>query len=100
VPETDRLAAQAVAERLVRTFVPVRAAAGRADPAEQYFAALSMQKSPLRATQNGAPLQLVVGTAVCPKNGQQAAALAEHADVELSAARAAGQPIVSMAEPV
>ena len=100
VPETDRLAAQALAERLVRTFVPVGAAAGRADPAEQYFAALSMQKSPLRATQNGAALQLVVGTAVCPENGQQAAALAAHADVELSALRAAGQPIVSMAEPV
>ena len=84
----------------MRTFVPVGAAAGRADPAEQYLAALSAQRSPLRARHNGAPLQLAVGTAVCPENGQEAAALAAHADVELSAVRAAGQPIVSMAEPV
>jgi hypothetical protein len=100
VPETDRLAAQALAERLVRTFVPVGAAGGRADPAEQYFAALSAQRSPLRVRQIGAPLQLAVGMAVCPENGQEAAALAAHADVELSAVRAAGQSVVSMAEPV
>jgi hypothetical protein len=99
VPETDRLAAQALAERLVRTFVPVGVAAGRADPAERYFAALSAPRSPLRARPDGAPLQLAVGTAVCPENGQEAAALAAHADVELSAVRAAGQPIVSLAEP-
>jgi GGDEF domain-containing protein len=100
VQETDRLAAQALAERLVRTFVPVRAAAGTADPAEQYFAALSAQRSPLRARQNGPPLQLAVGTAACPENGREAAALVAHAEVELSAARAAGQLIVSVAEPV
>jgi hypothetical protein len=100
VRETDRLAAQALAERLVRAFVPVGGAAGRADPAEQYFAALSAQRSPLQVRQNGAPIQLAVGIAVCPENGQEAAALAAHADVELSAVRAAGQSIVSMAEPV
>jgi hypothetical protein len=98
--ETDRLAAQALAERLVRTFVPVGAGSGAADPAERYFAALSAQRSPLRVRQIGAPLQLAVGMAVCPENGREASTLAAHADVELSAVRAAGLSIVSTAEPV
>jgi hypothetical protein len=100
VPEADRLGAHAVAGSLVSAFGPVGAAAGRADPAGQYFAALSTQGSPVRAGQNGAPQQLAVGMAVCPENGRDAATLARHADIELSVARAAAQPIISMGEPV
>jgi GGDEF domain-containing protein len=37
----------------------------------------------------GQPLEIAVGTAVCPDDGVQAAALAAHADVALYAARAA-----------
>jgi hypothetical protein len=95
-PETDRLGAQALAERLVRAVGPVGAAAGKGDPTEQYFAALSARRSPLRDSQHVAPLKLAVGTAVCPDDGQGAAALAAHADVELSAVRAAESPIVSV----
>ncbi|HEX4188099.1 MAG TPA: hypothetical protein VHY83_09395 [Solirubrobacteraceae bacterium] len=38
----------------------------------------------------GAPVEIVVGSAVCPADGVQAAALAAHADVALYAARSAG----------
>jgi GGDEF domain-containing protein len=38
----------------------------------------------------GQPLEIAVGTAVCPDDGVQAPALAAHADVALYAARAAG----------
>jgi hypothetical protein len=100
VPEANRLGAHAVAGSLVSAFGPVAAAAGRADPTGQYFAALSTQGSPVRAGQNGAPQQLAVGTAACPENGRDAATLARHADLELTAARAAAQPIISMGEPV
>ena len=98
-PETDRLGAQALAARLARALGPVGAAAGGGDPTEQYFAALSARRSPPRASQQGAPLKLAVGTAVCPGDGQEAAALAGHADVELSAVHVAGRPIVSVDEP-
>lgn len=37
----------------------------------------------------GAPLEVVIGTAACPEDGLQAAGLAAHADVGLSAARSA-----------
>ncbi len=37
----------------------------------------------------GAPLEVVVGTAVCPEDGRESAALAAHADVGLYAARSA-----------
>jgi hypothetical protein len=37
----------------------------------------------------GAPLEIVLGTAVCPDDGLQAAGLAAHADIGLYAARAA-----------
>lgn len=39
----------------------------------------------------GAPVALAIGTAVCPEDGRQAAALAAHADVGLYAARAAAR---------
>jgi hypothetical protein len=39
-------------------------------------------------TYRGAPLQLAVGTAACPDDGQEASALAAHADVGLYADRA------------
>jgi len=53
----------------------------------------------------GRPLALAVGTAVCPEDGRQAAALAAHADVGLYAARAAARlqaarPAASLDEPV
>jgi GGDEF domain-containing protein len=47
----------------------------------------------------GAPLAIAVGTAVCPEDGRQAAALAAHADVGLYAARsAAGRPAARVDE--
>jgi GGDEF domain-containing protein len=39
---------------------------------------------------HGQPVEIAVGTAVCPADGVQAAALAAHADVALYAARSAG----------
>jgi GGDEF domain-containing protein len=39
---------------------------------------------------HGEPVEIAVGTAVCPADGMQAAALAAHADVALYAARSAG----------
>jgi GGDEF domain-containing protein len=38
----------------------------------------------------GQPVEIAVGTAVCPADGVQAAALAAHADVALYTARSAG----------
>jgi hypothetical protein len=67
-PDTDRAGARALAERLSAA---VRQLAGR----------------------RGASLVVAVGSAVCPEDGREAAALAAHADVELYAARsAAGAP--------
>jgi hypothetical protein len=63
-PETDRFRAERLAERLrtaVASVVEFR----------------------------GMPLDVVVGMAVCPEDGMQAAALAAHADVGLYAARSA-----------
>ena len=64
VPETDRLAAQHLAERLVAS---VAAAQQRL----------------------GASLAIAVGSAICPEDGERAPSLAAHADVGLYAARAA-----------
>jgi hypothetical protein len=63
VPQTDGAGAEQLAQRLVRA---VRSS----------------------ASHRGTPLAVAVGVAVCPENGQQAAALAAHADVDLYAARA------------
>jgi predicted signal transduction protein with EAL and GGDEF domain len=41
---------------------------------------------------------VAVGTAVCPQDGREAAALAAHADIGLLAARAAGR--ASAARPI
>jgi len=41
------------------------------------------------ASHRGEPVPVVVGTAVCPRDGREASALAAHADVGLYAARAA-----------
>jgi hypothetical protein len=65
---TDLHGARTLAERLART---VRAA----------------------AEHRGQPLELAIGVAVCPDDGEDAAALAAHADVGLYAARAAGQSV-------
>jgi GGDEF domain-containing protein len=66
-PETDSTVARALAERLARA---------------------------VRVTNShrGAPLEVAVGIAICPLDGNQAAALAARADIALYAARAAGRP--------
>lgn len=65
-PHTDAGAADALAERLARVARGLR-------------------------SRDGAPLEVAVGTAVCPEDGRDAAALAAHADVGLLAARASGR---------
>ena len=80
VPETDRLATERLAERLARA------------------ARVAMRR-------RGSSLEVAVGTAVCPDDGREAAALAAYADVGLYAARsaaraAAGRPAASGDEPV
>jgi hypothetical protein len=69
VPATDAFAARRLAEWLVRTIGPL-------------------------ASHRWAPLEVTVGTAVCPDDGRDAAALAAHADVGLYTARAAGRSTV------
>ena len=78
-PETDRTGARAVSERLI---VAVRGLARR----------------------RGVLLEVAIGTAICPEDGREAAALAAHADVELYAARAsartaAARPSASVDDP-
>jgi GGDEF domain-containing protein len=68
-PETDSASARTLAERLASA---VRSAVGN----------------------RGAPLEVAVGVAGCPADGDQAAALAAHADIALYAALAAGRPVV------
>ncbi len=63
-PGTDRAGAQRLAERLERAVA-------------------------LGVSYRGAPLAVAIGTAVCPEDGREAAALAAHADVGLYAARLA-----------
>jgi hypothetical protein len=63
-PDTDRRRCELLAERLTSAVASV-------------------------LTHRGAPLELVIGTAVCPEDGTQAAELAAHADVGLYAARSA-----------
>jgi GGDEF domain-containing protein len=63
-PDTDRIGARVLAERLADA---LRRLAG----------------------DRGASLEVAVGTAACPEDGREAAALAAHADVELYAARSA-----------
>lgn len=75
-PGTDRTGAERLAERIVRAV-----AAG--------------------ASHLGTPLAVAVGTAVCPEDGTEAAALAAHADVGLYAARSAVRaPAAGRAAPV
>jgi hypothetical protein len=79
VPQTDRSGAERLAERLI----------GAARSA---------------GLRRGYSLEVAIGTAVCPDDGREAAALAAHADVGLyaarSTARAAGaRPAGSMDEP-
>lgn len=61
-PETDRVGATSLAERLRRAVALV-------------------------VEHRGAPLEVVIGTAICPEDGGTPAALAAHADVSLYAAR-------------
>jgi GGDEF domain-containing protein len=66
-PDTDALAALQLAERLAATA--------------------------RRFAHRGAPLRVVIGIAVCPDHGLDAATLIGHADVDLYAAQAAGRSI-------
>jgi hypothetical protein len=50
-------------------------------------------------TARGRPLAVAVGTASCPQDGREAAALAAHADVGLYAARAAARRSAAAEEP-
>jgi GGDEF domain-containing protein len=45
------------------------------------------------ASHRGTPLEVAIGLAVCPADGDRAAALAAHAHIALYAARAAGRPV-------
>jgi hypothetical protein len=63
-PETDRSRAERLAERLRSVVASV-------------------------VEYRGGPLEIVIGTALCPDDGSQAAGLAAHADVGLYAARSA-----------
>ncbi len=75
-PGTDRAGAERLAERLVRAV-----AAG--------------------ASHRGTAVAVAVGTALCPEDGTEAAALAAHADVGLYAARSAARaPATRRATPV
>lgn len=65
-PETDRVGATSLAERLRRAVALV-------------------------VEHRGEPLEVVIGTAVCPEDGGTPAALAAHADVSLYAARSAAR---------
>ncbi len=66
-PETDSTVARTLAERLARAVQGAN-------------------------SHRGAPLEVAVGIAVCPLDGNQATALAARADIALYAARAAGRP--------
>jgi GGDEF domain-containing protein len=79
VPETDRSSARSLAERLVKAVGPL-------------------------ARRDGATVEVAIGTAICPEDGHEAAALAAHADIDLYAARSAartsvGRSAASMDEP-
>jgi GGDEF domain-containing protein len=68
-PETDRLGANALAERLVRAIGHL-------------------------AGGSGGSLEVAIGTAVCPADGREAAELAAHADIELYASRSSARAAV------
>jgi hypothetical protein len=51
------------------------------------------------ASRPWAPLDVTVGVAVCPDDGREAAVLAAHADIALTAARVHGRSIASVDEP-
>jgi hypothetical protein len=65
-PATDAVAARRLAEWIVRSIGPL-------------------------ASRRWAPLEVRVGTAVCPQDGRDAVALAAHADLGIYAARTAGR---------
>jgi GGDEF domain-containing protein len=73
-PETDAAGARQLAERLARA---VRVA----------------------AQHRGVPLEIAIGIAICPEHGQDAAALAAHADVGVYTARASGRAVAPADDP-
>jgi hypothetical protein len=99
VPETDRLGARTLVERLLSAMEAARPVADGADPAGRYFAALSAHTPPSWARQKDARLELAIGTAVCPVDGEDIVALVKHASVELAAMRGVKRPSVALAEP-
>jgi hypothetical protein len=90
VPEMDRLEAHHLVERLVGPPEQV-APTDAPDPARRYFATLAGSRSP-SWTQNGRRLELAIGTAIFPDDGQDAVALATHATRQLGAMRDATRP--------
>jgi hypothetical protein len=104
VPETDRLGAQTAVQRLLDAFdvaepLVAGTVAGGADPAERYFAALSAHAPPSGPRRNGARLELAIGSAVCPVDGQDVAALVDRASSELAVMRNGKRPGVALAGP-
>lgn len=75
MPETDRVGARDLAGSLVRAVASCRG-------------------------QDGAPLDVAIGTAVCPDDGLEAPALAAHADVGLYADRSAARVTAGRRAPI
>jgi len=100
VPELDRLGAHELAERLARASEQVGPVEGAADPAERYFAALSAHSAPPQGKRSDAQIKLGVGTAVCPEDGRDVAALVRHAKVELATMRSNQPQTVARPDPV
>jgi hypothetical protein len=87
VPEMDRLEAQALVETLTRAPTHPAGTPGSANPAERYFAALSSRTPPSPTGQNGRRLDVAIGVAICPEDGQDPSALVSQARTQLASAR-------------
>jgi GGDEF domain-containing protein len=75
MPETDRVGARELADSLAHAVASPRG-------------------------KDGAPLEVAIGTAVCPDDGLEASALAAHADVGLYADRSAARVITGRRAPI
>lgn len=75
MPETDRVGARDLAKSLAQAVASCRG-------------------------QDGAPLEVAIGTAVCPDDGLEASALAAHADVGLYADRSAARVTTGRRAPI
>lgn len=97
VPEMDRLEAHELVERLVGVPDP-GGPRQSGDPAQRYFATLTAHRAP-SSTHDGRRLELAIGTAVCPEDGQDVAALVTHASRELAAMCGVRPPSSELNEP-